>query len=142
MYCSVPPSQLDIFSDQGILASNSVVGPYKEGSSVNITCMSSGGKCLLLSSNDTFLHTITPASPVRFLYCFYGQIYIILLYNWCEPCLILYTEIFLMLRSNLNIIRVKHNIKIEIQMKETLISRIRQRVPREYFCCGSSAGGW
>lgn len=76
----VPPTHLEIVSDQGVVASNSVIGPYKEGSSVNITCMSGGGKCLVSSRNDPFLHTITSSSPFHFLYGFYGRIYIILLY--------------------------------------------------------------
>lgn len=76
----MPPTHLEIVSDQGVVASNSVIGPYKEGSSVNITCMSGGGKCLVSSRNDPFLHTITSSSPFHFLYGFYGRIYIILLY--------------------------------------------------------------
>ncbi|KAG5673612.1 hypothetical protein PVAND_003641 [Polypedilum vanderplanki] len=39
----VPPSHLVILNEHGSVVSNSVIGPYKEGSSVNITCMSSGG---------------------------------------------------------------------------------------------------
>ncbi|CRL06332.1 CLUMA_CG019078, isoform A [Clunio marinus] len=39
----VPPTHLEIFNERGTVATNSVVGPYKEGSTVNITCMSSGG---------------------------------------------------------------------------------------------------
>lgn len=81
--CSVPPTHLEIFSDQGSVLANSVIGPYKEGSSVNITCMSSGGKCLkmLLRMIQT-LHTITSSSSFYFLYDFYGQICIMLLYIW------------------------------------------------------------
>lgn len=45
---TVQPTHLEIFNDRGGVATNSVIGPYKEGSSVNVTCMSSGGKCLLL----------------------------------------------------------------------------------------------
>lgn len=40
----VPPTQLLIVNDQGVAVTNTVIGPYKEGSSVNITCISSGGK--------------------------------------------------------------------------------------------------
>ena len=40
----VPPTQLLIVNDQGVAVTNTVIGPYKEGSSLNITCISSGGK--------------------------------------------------------------------------------------------------
>ena len=40
----VPPRQLLIVNDQGVAVTNTVIGPYKEGSNVNITCISSGGK--------------------------------------------------------------------------------------------------
>lgn len=73
MYFSVPPSRIEIFSEHGIPASNSILGPYKEGSSVNITCMSSGGKCLVVGLKDIFSHTITPSSPVHFICNFYEQ---------------------------------------------------------------------
>ncbi|CAO1420449.1 unnamed protein product [Diamesa hyperborea] len=39
----VPPTQLLIVNDQGVAVTNTVIGPYKEGSNVNITCISSGG---------------------------------------------------------------------------------------------------
>ncbi|XP_070490532.1 uncharacterized protein side-V [Chironomus tepperi] len=39
----VPPTHLEILNEHGSVVSNSVIGPYKEGSSVNITCISSGG---------------------------------------------------------------------------------------------------
>jgi hypothetical protein len=41
---TVPPKNITIFGEEGAVVSNSVVGPYKEGSSVNVTCMSTGGK--------------------------------------------------------------------------------------------------
>lgn len=41
---TVPPTKLEIFDEQGFVASNNIIGPYREGSSVNITCMSTGGK--------------------------------------------------------------------------------------------------
>jgi hypothetical protein len=63
---SVQPTHLEILNDRGGVATNSVIGPYKEGASVNVTCMSSGGKCLVMTSNDTFLHTITSSSPFPF----------------------------------------------------------------------------
>lgn len=50
----VPPTHLEILNDQGGVVSNSVIGPFKEFSSVNITCMSSGGKCLVIAPTDTF----------------------------------------------------------------------------------------
>lgn len=40
----VPPKNLSVFSEEGSVVSNSVIGPYTEGSSVNVTCMSTGGK--------------------------------------------------------------------------------------------------
>lgn len=40
----VPPKNITIVSEEGNVVSNSVIGPYKEGSSVNVTCMSTGGK--------------------------------------------------------------------------------------------------
>lgn len=49
MTAAVPPTHLDIFNDLGSIVSNSAIGPYREGSSVNITCMSTGGKCLVSS---------------------------------------------------------------------------------------------
>lgn len=47
LFFTVPPTKIEIFNDQGFVTSNNVIGPYREGSSVNITCMSTGGKHLM-----------------------------------------------------------------------------------------------
>lgn len=47
----MPPKNITIVSDEGNVVSNSVIGPYKEGSSVNVTCMSTGGK-YFYATND------------------------------------------------------------------------------------------
>lgn len=39
----VPPTKLTILDNDGAAVGDHTVGPYREGSSVNITCMTSGG---------------------------------------------------------------------------------------------------
>jgi hypothetical protein len=40
----VPPAQLSVLDENGANVVNNVVGPYAEGASLNLTCISSGGK--------------------------------------------------------------------------------------------------
>jgi hypothetical protein len=41
---SVPPEKLLILDDKGTIIPHHILGPYNEGSSVNITCIATGGK--------------------------------------------------------------------------------------------------
>jgi len=41
---SVPPEKLLILDDKGTIIPHHILGPYNEGSSVNITCIAIGGK--------------------------------------------------------------------------------------------------
>lgn len=42
---SVPPDSLAIINEKGDHIPNYILGPYPEGSSINITCIATGGKC-------------------------------------------------------------------------------------------------
>ncbi|KAJ6645252.1 Hemicentin-1 [Pseudolycoriella hygida] len=39
----VPPTELIILDNQGATVTENTIGPYREGVSINVTCMSSGG---------------------------------------------------------------------------------------------------
>lgn len=39
----VPPTQLIILDNEGATMTDNLIGPYREGANINITCMSSGG---------------------------------------------------------------------------------------------------
>lgn len=41
---SVPPTHITILDDGGAAVMDNVVGPYQDGATINLTCMSSGGK--------------------------------------------------------------------------------------------------
>lgn len=41
---SVPPDSLSVINEKGDHIPNYILGPYLEGSSVNITCIATGGK--------------------------------------------------------------------------------------------------
>lgn len=46
IYFSVPAAKLLVLDDQGDHITNYILGPYNEGSAINITCVSIGGKYL------------------------------------------------------------------------------------------------
>lgn len=39
----MPPTELIILDNQGATMTENTIGPYREGVSINVTCMSSGG---------------------------------------------------------------------------------------------------
>ncbi|RZC36618.1 C2-set 2 and/or ig domain containing protein, partial [Asbolus verrucosus] len=39
-----PPEKLSVLDETGVHISNYVLGPYNEGSSINITCVATGGR--------------------------------------------------------------------------------------------------
>jgi hypothetical protein len=41
---AVPPEKLIVMDDKGTNIPHHILGPYNEGSSVNITCIATGGK--------------------------------------------------------------------------------------------------
>jgi hypothetical protein len=43
---AVPPEKLIIMDDKGTNIPHHILGPYNEGSSVNITCIATGGKSI------------------------------------------------------------------------------------------------
>lgn len=43
---AVPPEKLLISDESGIHIPHYTIGPYNEGSSVNVTCVSTGGKSI------------------------------------------------------------------------------------------------
>lgn len=45
-YCiiAVPPENVLILNEKGVHIPHYILGPYNEGSSINITCVSTGGK--------------------------------------------------------------------------------------------------
>lgn len=43
---SVPPEKLSVLDETGLHIPNYVLGPYNEGSSINITCVATGGKII------------------------------------------------------------------------------------------------
>jgi hypothetical protein len=46
LFVTVPPERLIILDDKGTNILHNILGPYNEGSSVNITCIATGGKSL------------------------------------------------------------------------------------------------
>lgn len=44
LFVTVPPERLIILDDKGTNIPHHILGPYNEGSSVNITCIATGGK--------------------------------------------------------------------------------------------------
>lgn len=44
MATTVPPTHITILDDMGAAVTDNTVGPYQDGSTINLTCMSSGGK--------------------------------------------------------------------------------------------------
>lgn len=43
-FVAVPPEQLSILDDHGMHIQDYILGPYNEGSSLNVTCVATGGK--------------------------------------------------------------------------------------------------
>lgn len=43
----VPPEKIKILDDTGSHISHYILGPYNEGTSVNITCVATGGKSII-----------------------------------------------------------------------------------------------
>lgn len=43
-FFSVPPSKIIILDNLGAEIIDNILGPYSEGASINVTCMSTGGK--------------------------------------------------------------------------------------------------
>lgn len=41
--CAEPPEKINIVNDKGEAVEDTFLGPFMEGSQVNITCVSSGG---------------------------------------------------------------------------------------------------
>lgn len=52
IYITVPPEKLLISDESGVHIPHYTIGPYNEGSSVNVTCVSTGGKSLAYNPNQ------------------------------------------------------------------------------------------
>lgn len=44
LFFSVPPEKLSILDEKGVHIPHYILGPYNEGTSINITCVATGGK--------------------------------------------------------------------------------------------------
>lgn len=44
LHISVPPDNIVILNEKGMQIPHYIIGPYNEGSSINITCVASGGE--------------------------------------------------------------------------------------------------
>lgn len=54
MYFTVPPERLLILDQSGEEIKGGVLGPYDEGTEVNLTCVAVGGELLKFQSNHNF----------------------------------------------------------------------------------------
>lgn len=63
---SVPPEKLLISDENGAHIPHYTIGPYNEGSSVNVTCVSTGGKL--------FKQTFSFSFPLRYLHYAVGGV--------------------------------------------------------------------
>lgn len=44
VFITVPPENVLILNEKGVHIPHYILGPYNEGSSINITCVSTGGE--------------------------------------------------------------------------------------------------